>query len=597
MNTVYNSLYEKVNLINDNYIDYVIENTEQNINRTFSIISSIGSSALLPKSYTALSIAQKQQFTKEFINSFYLPDYINSVYIYYSNENLILSSQNNAMMSLNYFHDTNWLNEYNEKKEQNKNILCIIYERSIANNSDGFLTYIAEVADSPEVLIVANIDKSRLFKTILASKNNERSFILAIKDEVIYGDEMLYKSLYEELSEKVNLRKGSFISNVDPNLLVDFVIADNAWTYILTTDKQILTSDVNSNIVIIATCMLIIALAVIAWIVMSIKNYIPVVGVLNKVYLFDGTGQKSTNNTRYLDDKSSVELLIDNVDKIQGKLAFLKDKHLQAVKNGVLFNLCSGDFEVSQMREDMKAIGFKLDKTYLSVAIMLIENGSDEKNTKLFKIMLKNVVDSLNDKITFDLCSVVDEKRMILLIEFYENYNSKELFKNIFFEVKNRYGIDITFVCGDGVDAVEDISFSYIEAFGALDNGSSAVKQQPHIDNTADEGNDMIINVAKTYIDNHYNEDISLSVIADMVYMSPGYFTTKFKEYVGIGYLEYVKELRINKAKQLLLDANLTISEIAGKVGYTNRNFLKVFKNVVGETPTQYRKSSVMSKK
>ena len=93
------------------------------------------------------------------------------------------------------------------------------------------------------------------------------------------------------------------------------------------------------------------------------------------------------------------------------------------------------------------------------------------------------------------------------------------------------------------------------------------------------------------YINGHYtNPDLNLYMIAKNIGMSEGYVSKIFKEQQGVGILEYINRLRIEKAKELLEDKNLKVNDIAQRVGYIpERNFLRVFKKYVGVTPTQYR--------
>lgn len=101
-----------------------------------------------------------------------------------------------------------------------------------------------------------------------------------------------------------------------------------------------------------------------------------------------------------------------------------------------------------------------------------------------------------------------------------------------------------------------------------------------------------IVEVAKEYIDNHYNENISLNMIAELVYMSPNYFSNLFSSTVKKSFLEYVTDRRIEKAKQLLGQKDTRAFEVGEMVGYTNPHyFSRIFKKYTGLSPTEYRES------
>ncbi len=92
------------------------------------------------------------------------------------------------------------------------------------------------------------------------------------------------------------------------------------------------------------------------------------------------------------------------------------------------------------------------------------------------------------------------------------------------------------------------------------------------------------------YIRQHYREKITLDFAAAYVFMSPSHFCKLFKKSTGKNFVDYLSEVRIEKAKRLLLESNLLIYQISEQVGYTNFNyFTKVFKKYTGITPEEYR--------
>ncbi len=94
----------------------------------------------------------------------------------------------------------------------------------------------------------------------------------------------------------------------------------------------------------------------------------------------------------------------------------------------------------------------------------------------------------------------------------------------------------------------------------------------------------------RTYIDNHYKEDIALQDVAGAMNYSDAYFCKMFKQCFGKGFIVYLSEYRVEKAKELLADVAANIKDISSEVGYRDSNyFAKVFKRVAGETPTDYR--------
>lgn len=94
------------------------------------------------------------------------------------------------------------------------------------------------------------------------------------------------------------------------------------------------------------------------------------------------------------------------------------------------------------------------------------------------------------------------------------------------------------------------------------------------------------------YIENHYVEDIYLDTIAQEIGMSPKYVSRIFKEQTGINLTDCISMLRIAKAKELLLETQDNVNEIALQVGiYSRATFQRLFKKYAGVSPNEYRKS------
>lgn len=95
---------------------------------------------------------------------------------------------------------------------------------------------------------------------------------------------------------------------------------------------------------------------------------------------------------------------------------------------------------------------------------------------------------------------------------------------------------------------------------------------------------------AREFIIEHQSEDLSLAEVAKAVNCSTFYFCKMFKKTTGLHFTEYLARVRIEKAKNLLLNPNLRISEIAYEVGFQSlTHFNRVFRRLVGESPTEYR--------
>ncbi len=96
---------------------------------------------------------------------------------------------------------------------------------------------------------------------------------------------------------------------------------------------------------------------------------------------------------------------------------------------------------------------------------------------------------------------------------------------------------------------------------------------------------------AKEFIELHKSEKLSLGNVAKAINMSAFYFCKMFKKATGLNFTEYLSRVRIEKAKNLLLNPNLRVSEIAYEVGFQSlTHFNRVFRKIAGQSPTSYRK-------
>jgi AraC-like DNA-binding protein len=99
-----------------------------------------------------------------------------------------------------------------------------------------------------------------------------------------------------------------------------------------------------------------------------------------------------------------------------------------------------------------------------------------------------------------------------------------------------------------------------------------------------------VITRAKEYIAAHQAEDLTLAQVARAVNTSTFYFCKIFRRVTGLNFTDYVSRVRIEKARNLLLNRNLRISEIAYEVGFQSlTHFNRVFKRILGVSPTKYR--------
>ncbi|SFT24337.1 response regulator [Paenibacillus sp. BC26] len=103
-------------------------------------------------------------------------------------------------------------------------------------------------------------------------------------------------------------------------------------------------------------------------------------------------------------------------------------------------------------------------------------------------------------------------------------------------------------------------------------------------------GGTAVAEAVRQYIDAHYMNEISLSMLADRFHINTTYLSELFKKQFGSTFSEYLVQARIRKASELLADPNLRLADIAELVGFANASYLSsVFKKMYGVSPNEYR--------
>lgn len=106
-----------------------------------------------------------------------------------------------------------------------------------------------------------------------------------------------------------------------------------------------------------------------------------------------------------------------------------------------------------------------------------------------------------------------------------------------------------------------------------------------------DEGFRKEVTDVKSYIFHHYAEDLSVELLAEKVYLSAGYLSVVFKEETGKNLNRFIREVRMNKAKEMLENSSKKITQIAKEVGFSNTSyFCRSFREFFGSTPESCRR-------
>lgn len=124
-------------------------------------------------------------------------------------------------------------------------------------------------------------------------------------------------------------------------------------------------------------------------------------------------------------------------------------------------------------------------------------------------------------------------------------------------------------------DMIKWMNYSFSQI---IDMGSARKKQSSSVD------------AARAYIHMHFAEDITREEVARHVCLAPEYFAKQFKKEYGTTIKDYINMCRANAARDLLKTTDLSITEIAGRVGFSDSSyFTVVFKKIMGASPSEFR--------
>lgn len=101
------------------------------------------------------------------------------------------------------------------------------------------------------------------------------------------------------------------------------------------------------------------------------------------------------------------------------------------------------------------------------------------------------------------------------------------------------------------------------------------------------------VGLAIQYMEEHFDKNVGLTQVAEQVHLNPDYFSRRFKKETGHKFSDYLLKIRMEEAKKLLLAAELSVTEIAGRTGFNNDGYFSTtFKKFYGENPNEFRKNS-----
>ena len=176
-------------------------------------------------------------------------------------------------------------------------------------------------------------------------------------------------------------------------------------------------------------------------------------------------------------------------------------------------------------------------------------------------------------------------------------FEPSRLLRLSFENIEREYNAIITRIIdnsdlGDGLEIRNFKSFNTLsEAVFEIERVVEGISNF-YIENSKEDKN--VIELAINYINENYNKNITLATVSNRYDLNYSYFSRIFKDFIGISFSQYLLKIRMEKAKELILnDDELKISDIAKAVGYNGdnvQNFTRAFKNHFGKSPKSFKK-------
>ncbi|GIN71394.1 hypothetical protein J14TS2_18690 [Bacillus sp. J14TS2] len=276
--------------------------------------------------------------------------------------------------------------------------------------------------------------------------------------------------------------------------------------------------------------------------------------------------------------KTAVDLLQKKERNSNLYLQFKGNK--QILKEQFLLNWCLGQYTEEEVKIQAQLLDINLRK---SIGISIFEvikdiniSGSEQNWSELLlNFAVKNIIDDI--LLDYSNVEIFEDQggHIVLLIQNIETETLLKLNRDIIKHLERVIGKVVA--CNETVlESSLDIPSAYKKLIKDMKSSQSLTP---------------IVILAKNYIDQNYAEQsVSLKRVAYQVQVNPTYLSKQIKSDLGVSFVHYLTNVRINKALKLIKDPYLKIYEIAELVGYSSQHyFCNAFKKVVGISPTEFR--------
>lgn len=274
--------------------------------------------------------------------------------------------------------------------------------------------------------------------------------------------------------------------------------------------------------------------------------------------------------------------------------------HRAIMRERCLLDLVTGNTTSADFIERAQSLGIDLLAPWYQVLVLRALPHSGASDAPLYQLCQR--IDAIITEVTGDSSSIVSFKQgleetiLILKGETVDAVANQAQYLSDDLQRRLATGQARLAALGVGcpTERLGTISQSFTQALAQLSASERPTDTPAQSDVQPPEQSPSAVLIAKAreYIDANYGDpEISLGMVAAQVLLSPSYFSLVFAREVGETFIEYLTNVRIRKAMELLRTTALTSSQIAYQVGYHNpRYFYSVFRKVAGLPPNEFRR-------
>ena len=249
-------------------------------------------------------------------------------------------------------------------------------------------------------------------------------------------------------------------------------------------------------------------------------------------------------------------------------------------------------------REQLKKLDFQVSEKSYRICRMEIANYKEvcektkDEQGALIQFLIFNMSEEILGKYKNGELIRENEKNYLLLIEETEedNQKTKTILKEIARVLREHIMAQVCW-------KISGVGRSWTELSDRYQECKKNETEKQKEDQKAQNLKQLSIEIykAKEYIDQHLADKLTLNQVAEIVCLSPNYFSSMWKKEMQVGFVDYITEQRVEKAKELFATTDLRTHEVAELTGFGDDSyFSKIFRKVSGKNPGSFRKRNIL---